>query len=161
MIMWKKVFDICVSSNINLISKWSSHQLFSLYMVSAKIYNMILIVTISLYYKIPIQSKLSVKLWGGFLKLSKRAKPMYMEYCGTKYRFKMGYFRTKIAQNVGSDVQIHTKNLEKVLGTTQEISESYSRFWLVAAATNHIRRDWCGGLQYTLLHSHRLLVVGW
>ena len=34
-------------------------------------------------------------------------------------------------------------------------------FWLVAAATNHIRRDWCGGLQYTLLHSHRLLVVGW
>ena len=34
-------------------------------------------------------------------------------------------------------------------------------FWLVAAATNHIQRDWCGGLQYTLLHSHRLLVVGW
>ena len=34
-------------------------------------------------------------------------------------------------------------------------------FWLVAAATNHIRRDWCGGLQYTLLHSHRILVVGW
>ena len=36
-----------------------------------------------------------------------------------------------------------------------------STFWLVAAAPNHIRRDWCGGLQYTLLHSHRLLVVGW
>ena len=26
---------------------------------------------------------------------------------------------------------------------------------------NHIRRDWCVGLQYTLLHSHKLLVVGW
>ena len=37
----------------------------------------------------------------------------------------------------------------------------YFGFWLVAAATNHIRRDWCGGLQYTLLHSHRLLVMGW
>ena len=24
-----------------------------------------------------------------------------------------------------------------------------------------VRRDWCGGPQYTLLHSHRLLVVGW
>ena len=34
-------------------------------------------------------------------------------------------------------------------------------FWLAASAANHIRWDWCGGLQYTLLHSHRLLVVGW
>ena len=34
-------------------------------------------------------------------------------------------------------------------------------FWLSAAADNHIRRDWCGGPQCTLLHSHRLLVVGW
>ena len=32
--------------------------------------------------------------------------------------------------------------------------------WLAASAANHIRRDWCGGPQYTLLHSHRLLVVG-
>ena len=39
-------------------------------------------------------------------------------------------------------------------------AELWCCFWLVAAATNHIRRDWCGGLQYTLLHSHRLLVVG-
>ena len=34
-------------------------------------------------------------------------------------------------------------------------------FWLAASAANHIRWDWCGGTQYTLLHSHRLLVVGW
>ena len=34
-------------------------------------------------------------------------------------------------------------------------------YWLPASAGNHIRRDVCGGPQYTLLHSHRLLAVGW
>ena len=32
--------------------------------------------------------------------------------------------------------------------------------WRLRPPTN-IRRDGCGGRQYTLLHSHRLLVVGW
>ena len=109
------------------------------------------------YFDLRLNKRLSKQPWGWWFETLSwslwRHRNVFALYLTIPWKKMISRFKQSVSHFMHPCISCICRNV-----TTQMYLHC---FWLVAAATNHIRRDWCGGLQYTLLHSHRLLVVGW